>query len=286
MSNSYEPHHRAERRRRPAVTPGPWRLLANASYQSTRLRSEQTFPDARLIERTFDDVLPSMQLTGSFANRRNLRLAWNTSTNAPSISQLQNVVEQLQPARAHDRQPASCAPTYSHTLCAALSEADPTRSKSRFVFANVTRTSRPIANATFTAPARHRARRHRARARHAADPAREPRHRSWNANMFGVYSRPATALKSIVSVNGGGSLTRTPTRQRRDQPEPQLRHPQRPVVASNISPNLDFTVSYLGTYNISRSTLSTSTTGDYFTAQHRRCGSTPGRPAASWSARS
>ena len=36
------------------------------------------------------------------------------------------------------------------------------------------------------------------------------------------------------------------------------------VLASNISPNLDFTVSYQGSYNLSRSSLTTTTTGDYY----------------------
>src|SRR5439155_21420686 len=36
------------------------------------------------------------------------------------------------------------------------------------------------------------------------------------------------------------------------------------VLASNISPNLDFTVLYQGSYNLSRYTLSASNTGDYY----------------------
>jgi hypothetical protein len=36
------------------------------------------------------------------------------------------------------------------------------------------------------------------------------------------------------------------------------------VLASNISPNLDFTVMYQGNYNLSRYTRSESNTGDYY----------------------
>jgi hypothetical protein len=88
---------------------------------------------------------------------------------------------------------------------------------------------------------------------------------SWNANLFGVYSRPTKFLKSILSLNGGGSFTRTPT-QINGVTNVGSTYALRSgvVLASNISQNLDFTVSYQGTYNISRYTLSASNRGDYY----------------------
>lgn len=266
LSNSYESRTTAQNGGIALLaTRGPWRLLTNASYQSTRLRSEQTFPDTRLIERTFGDVLPSMQLTGSFANRRNLRLAWNTSTDAPSIRQLQNVVNNANPLSLTTGNP-DLEPSYRNTLSLRWSEAEPMRSKSRFVFANVTRTSSPIGNSIFVAPADTVVDGIAlARGTQLTRPVNldEP---SWNANLFGVYSRPATWLKSIVSVNGGGSFTRTPTLiGGRTSLGDTYSLRAGTVLASNISPNLDFTVSYQGSYNFSRSTLTTGNTGDYYT---------------------
>lgn len=265
LSNSYESRTIAQNGGVALLwTRGPWRLLSNASYQRTRLRSEQTFPDSRLIERTFGDVLPSVQLTGNFANRRNLRLAWNTSTDAPSIRQLQNVVNNSNPLALSTGNPA-LRPSYRHTLSLRVSEADPARSRSRFVFANVTRTSRPIASSIFVAPADT-----------TMDGVFLPRGTqltrpdnldapSWNANLFGVYSRPTPWIKSILSLNGGGSFSRTPTRLASGVNLGDtwaLRAGT--VLASNISQNLDFMVSYQGSYNLSRSTLTTSSRGDYY----------------------
>ena len=89
---------------------------------------------------------------------------------------------------------------------------------------------------------------------------------SWNGNLFGVSSMPIKKLKSILSMNGGGSLTHTPTvisgavnRSRTYAVRGGM------TLASNISPNLDFTLSYQGTYNILRSSLSTANdAGDYY----------------------
>jgi hypothetical protein len=89
---------------------------------------------------------------------------------------------------------------------------------------------------------------------------------SWSGNLFGVYSRPTPWLKSIVSFNGGGSFTSTPalingaTNRTRTW---ALRSGA--VLSSNISERLDFTLSYQGTWNLSRSDLTDGGSGDYYT---------------------
>jgi hypothetical protein len=244
-------------------TKGVWRLLANTSYQHTRLHSEQTFPATQTIDRTFDDVLPSLTLSGTFANRRNLRLSWNTSTNNPSIGQLQNVVNNSNPLSLSTGNP-DLRPTYIHSISLRMSEADPAKSKSRFLFMNVTRTSHPIANATFTAPTDTTIDGvFLARGTQLTRPVNLDQ--SWNANLFGVYSRPTKWIKSIVSFNGGGSFTRNPT-QINGLTNVGSAYALRSgaTLSSNISQNLDFTVSYQGTYNLSRNTLSTGNQGDYY----------------------
>ncbi len=245
-------------------TRGTLRLLSNASYQHTRLRSEQTFPATQTIERTFEDFVPSVTLTGTFANRRNLRVAWSTSTVAPSIGQLQNVVNNANPLSLSTGNP-NLRTAYNNTLSLRVSEADPARSRSKFVFMNLTRTSHPIGNSTFTAPSDTTLDGvFLARGTQLSKPVNLDA--SWNANLFAVYSRPLTFLKSILSLNGGGTLTRTPSLINNVSNLGKTYAVRSGVVvSSNISQNLDFTVSYWGTYNISRSTLSVASTGDYFT---------------------
>jgi hypothetical protein len=129
----------------------------------------------------------------------------------------------------------------------------------------MTRTSHPIANTTFTA-ATDTVLNGIALARGTQLTTPANLDVSWNANAFGVYSHPVTRIKSILSLNGGGTFTRTPTRVN-DAINVARTYAIRSgvVLSSNISPNLDFTVSYWSTYNISRSTLSSNNSGDYFT---------------------
>src|SRR6185369_7969139 len=132
-------------------THGPWRWLTQAAYQATRLQSDQSFPFTGRIDHSYDDVLPSMTLSGTFANRRNLRLNWSTASNAPNISQLQPVVDNSNPLSLSAGNPR-LSETYTNNFSLRLTEADPMHSKSRFLFANVLRTSNPISNFTYTAP--------------------------------------------------------------------------------------------------------------------------------------
>lgn len=266
LSNSYENRSTAQNGGLSLLwTKGPWKLLGSGALQSTRLRSEQTWPESQVIERTFDDFLPSASLTGSFANRRNLRLNWRTSTVDPTIGQLQNVVNNSNPLALSTGNP-DLEPSYRHQFMVRWFEADPKRSRSRFVFANVTRTSRPIANAIYVAPVDTTVNGvFLARGTQLTTPENldSP---AWNANLFGVYSLPAKFLGSIVSVNGGGTFARTPTRLTTGVNVGDTWGIRSGLVlASNISENLDFTLSYQGTWNLARSSLESSTRGDYYT---------------------
>jgi hypothetical protein len=243
---------------------GTWRWLTTASYQTTLLESEQTWPLSNTVRNDYHAVLPSLTLSGSFTGNRNFRLAWSTAMNTPSINQLQNVVDNSNPLSLSVGNPA-LRPTYNNVLSLRYSEANPAKSTSRFVFLNVVRTTHTISNATFTA---------RvdttisgvdlARGTQVTTPVNLDD--SWSVNAFGVSSLPLKPLKSIWSLNGGGSFTRTPTQVN----ESNYRSDNYALrvgstLASNISPNLDFTVTYQGTYNIARNTLGAPTPDDYYT---------------------
>src|SRR5262249_37574754 len=88
---------------------------------------------------------------------------------------------------------------------------------------------------------------------------------SWSAAAFAVYSRPLGFLKSILNLNGGGTFNQTPTRSNAGlnvSPTGAIRHGA--ALASNISQSLDFTLSYQGSDNFTRNSLSAGTTGDYY----------------------
>jgi len=64
----------------------------NAAYQWAQLSKEQEIPSSYKLSKIFESVLPSAQLQYKFSQKKNLRLNYRTSNNAPSIDQLQDVI--------------------------------------------------------------------------------------------------------------------------------------------------------------------------------------------------
>lgn len=61
-------------------------------FQKARLQNERIFPDETVTLRDFGSYLPSANLTYRFSREKQLRFEYNTATSAPSIYQLQDVI--------------------------------------------------------------------------------------------------------------------------------------------------------------------------------------------------
>lgn len=64
----------------------------NTAYQLAELSKEQEIPSAYKMTRTFESVLPSAHFQYKFSQKKNLRIFYRTSNNAPGIDQLQEVI--------------------------------------------------------------------------------------------------------------------------------------------------------------------------------------------------
>ena len=63
------------------------------NYQQTTLNSDQVYPRALTVDKTFRNVLPNANVRLKLSTRSNLRFNYRTNTNQPSVSQLQNVYD-------------------------------------------------------------------------------------------------------------------------------------------------------------------------------------------------
>jgi len=89
---------------------------------------------------------------------------------------------------------------------------------------------------------------------------------AWTASTFTTYSRPASLFKSVLNLSLGLSYARTPGLiGPMESTSSTYAISDGVVLASNISENLDFTVSYNGIYNIARNALNTASNSDYYT---------------------
>ena len=66
-------------------------------YQIANMVNNRSFPEVARYESTFDAFLPNASLTYRFNKEQNIRFNYRTSTNAPNINQLQEVVDNQNP---------------------------------------------------------------------------------------------------------------------------------------------------------------------------------------------
>ncbi|MFB5945239.1 TonB-dependent receptor [Albibacterium profundi] len=69
-----------------------FRFDLGLDMQRARLQNHQFFPDEELNSSSFNSYLPNASLTYRFSKSKDIRVNYNTATNAPNINQLQNVI--------------------------------------------------------------------------------------------------------------------------------------------------------------------------------------------------
>ena len=68
-----------------------------ANYQYAILNASETFPESGTKNRYFNNILPNAMFSYRFSKTSNLRLNFRSTTTAPTVTQLQNVVNNADP---------------------------------------------------------------------------------------------------------------------------------------------------------------------------------------------
>ncbi|MFN8261349.1 MAG: TonB-dependent receptor [Chitinophagales bacterium] len=231
--------------------------------QDALLRSQQLSPDAISVRKNFLSLLPAAELNYKFSKTENLRFFYRTSTNPPSVTQLQNVTDNSNSLILSSGNP-ELKQTFSQSLGLRYGRANTTKATNLFIFANATNTINYIANAT-TIFARDT----------TVDDLKaiagtqfiRPVNLNgyWNARTFITFGFPASKLKSNMNVTGGFVYLRTPT----------LINSARNIansyalnagfsMGSNISKKIDFTISYNANYTIVKNSLQAQNNNNFF----------------------
>lgn len=74
-----------------------FRIEVGVDFQDARIRNHRTFPDEIATGSHFISYLPNAQLSYHFSRDKKLDISYRSATNAPSISQLQDVVDNQDP---------------------------------------------------------------------------------------------------------------------------------------------------------------------------------------------
>ncbi len=125
-------------------------MMLNANLQSADLNNDQKFPTTYNLTRNFKSVLPSAMMMYRIDMRRNVRLYYRSSNNAPTVDQLQEVLNntnatQLSIGNANLKQ------DFSNFLVVRYSSVNTEKSTSFFAFIRTSFTNNYIGNNSFVA---------------------------------------------------------------------------------------------------------------------------------------
>ena len=242
-----------------------------ASAQVARLQGDQTFPRPGPVDYTFWNVLPQANLMWRPDRSHNVRLFYRTSTNAPSLNQLQAVVNNANPLQLTIGNPA-LRQEYAHNLVARYTAARADKNSNFFALLSGSYTQNPISNRTLVAVRDTTVR------PILTDPSITVRlpagaqltqstnlQEQYAVRAAANYGRPLTAIKSNFNVSLGASFSQNP-----GIVNNALNYARTPaltgglVLSSNVSSNLDFTLSSSSTQSYVRNTLSKQLDNSYF----------------------
>jgi hypothetical protein len=237
--------------------------MAGINYQHAKLSSDQEFPYAFSLDRSFQNILPQASLNVKFAEGENLRIMYRTSTDAPSVSQLQNVVDNRNPLFLRTGNP-DLKQDFNHALTIRYGKTNVDKSSSLLLYLYGNYITDYIGNAAFIA---NRDTTLNDITLNRGTQLSYPVNMDgfWNARTFVTFGMPVKTIKSNLNLNTGFTYNRTPAQINTDKNlANNYTISQGVVVSSNISERIDFTVSYTANYTVVKNTLQKQADNNYF----------------------
>ncbi|MEN0003491.1 MAG: TonB-dependent receptor [Bacteroidota bacterium] len=239
-------------------------LTTRVNAQWASLDNEQQFPFADASNRSFFDVLPFAMFRYRVSKSENLRIFYRTNTDVPSINQLQSVIDNSNPLQLSTGNP-NLRQSYQHRLFLRYSKTNTTNASVFYTLLSASTTNNYIANSTTIAKENTILDGDVAFQRGAQliEPVNLDGY--WNLRSFITYGLPVKAIKSNLNFNLSGNYVRQP-----GLIDQELNYSNNAtyglgvVLSSNISQNVDFTISSTSSYNTVTNTLNTDQNTNYF----------------------
>jgi len=239
-------------------------IAINAAYQWAQLNKQQEFPSYYSLGRTFQSLLPSAQLQYKITAQKTLRINYRSSNNAPSIDQLQNVINNSNSLQLSTGNPY-LKQDFQHSLNIRYSKVDTKKANSFFALLNGNYATNYIGNSTLIAS------RDTVVYTDVILPRGSQIQRPVNLQgyfslrSFVNYTVPIKKIKTNFSVNATVAYSNVPGM---INEEKNIANTTTGILGfiftSNISDKVDFTIASNSTYSNVNNTLQKSTNNVYF----------------------
>ncbi len=229
-------------------------LSANVSYQYSSLEGDQKYPVAGTMSHSFNNVVYFGMLRQTFSPNNTLQMFMRSSTDNPSVSDLQNAINltNLQyVTQGNDK----LKPSYEHNLYLNYNRSMVGAGRTLMVMLGGSVRSNYIADSLIL--------RHPVYGGRYSRPVNMDGYRSMRSMVS--YGTPVKWLRSNININAGVDYSRLPSYiNSMENVASSLNYNGGVVLSSNISANLDFTLRYNVGYNTVNNTINESNDNYFF----------------------
>ena len=233
------------------------------NFQHSNLESQRIFPTTTNVDQSFTNFLPNAMWRKKLSAYSNIRVFYRASTNFPSVTQLQDVVNLSNPLRVSSGNP-ELKQSYTHFLASRFSYTNTKTSRSFFANIFLQSAGDYISNAIFVAQKDSVIQQGIVlnKGSQLTKPVNLDGYR--NLRTFFTYSMPIKVLKTTVNLNAGFTYAKLPGQVNYiPTVTDNYTYNGGIVLASNISEYIDFNLSYNANFNDARTTGGTISTSNY-----------------------
>lgn len=239
-------------------------FMAGVNYQYATLQGKQDFPYAFDLYKPFSSILPQAMFNYRFSQGTNLRVMYRSNTTAPNITQLQSVVDISNPLLLRTGNP-NLKQDFENTLTIRYGKTKSGGGSNFFIYAYGSYIQDYIGNATLI-PTKDSAFANGITINRGSQLTLPVNLNNYfTGRTFVTYGIPVGFIKSNLNLNAGISYSHAPSLINNVENFSNSTTLNGGfVLSSNISENVDFTLSYSGNYNIVKNTIQTQSDNSYY----------------------
>ena len=235
------------------------------NYKYLELNSDQVFPKALTVNASFNNILPNLMWRKKISTKSTINVMYRASTNPPSISQLQNVIDNSNTLLVTSGNP-DLKQQVSNTLSTRYTYTDTKKGASFFANVFLQQANNYVANATYLAKSDS--------ALSSTITLYKGSQLSKPVNLNGytsvrsflTFATPLKFIKSNLNINGGITYSKIPGLVNNNNSiSNNYTYNTGIGLASNISQYVDFNISYSAAFSKTKNSLDVTQNTNYVT---------------------
>lgn len=241
-----------------------FRIQVEAEYQHAQIKNDQEFPKSFKLDRSFQSVLPTLRIDYEFSDSKKLEFDYDTNTDAPSLDDLQDVIDNSNPLHLRTGNPG-LNQSYRNRFRARYRSNNQETDRSFFAYIQSSLEDDKVSNSTTVAGETTELGEGIILERGSQISRPINLDGYWDVRSYVNYGMPLDFVKSNFSLFGGINYTQRPGMINNEiNFVNSSRFRGGFSLSSNISDKVDFNLSTRSTYNVVENSLRPTLNNNYF----------------------